>query len=518
MSSSLYLRRNRFGVFLYRRRIPEAARVAFDGRREIVRSLATTRRQDAIPLAQALNLAVEQQIRKALAHSMPERSSLYYLVHPEEFTKDVSQPLADLQQQEQFKEKLRNGFAAAFAHQQAPLKDGVDGKFEPDATPEATQASNIEAPSAERSSTSTSASALSMRELCNRFIKDEETRIGDKMVPNYYTFLDRLADLAPGPVPEFDRECARQIREQIANYPKNIRTAKYQKLSATQILEIVDEDEARLSAKSINNHLDLYTRLFAFALQERYHPGPTNPFAGLKLRQTKTSDREPFTEQELGVIYQLPIFQGSTEHVHGYRPNRYWIPLILYTSGARRSEAACLYVEDIKQDDAGIWYYDHNEKTPDKRKKQPSSVRKTPIHPILIKLGFLDYVAALKDEGQERLFPELRYNKRNGYAKAFGEGWFNPQLKDLGINKTAHHFRHTFRTLASQYRLPLEHINAMAGWEDSGANTGQKVYDHYEFTMTELRESLLLIEFKALDLAKPFPMEALKERSYIDKA
>lgn len=80
MSGSLYLRRNQYGVFHYRRRIPHNARAAFDGRYEVVRSLATTSRRDAIPLAQALNLDVEQQIRKALSRAMPEKNGFYYLL------------------------------------------------------------------------------------------------------------------------------------------------------------------------------------------------------------------------------------------------------------------------------------------------------------------------------------------------------------------------------------------------------------------------------------------------------
>ncbi|WP_462319945.1 DUF6538 domain-containing protein [Halochromatium sp.] len=100
MPSTLYLRRNRSGIYYYRRRLPSAVRAAFDGRREIVRSLATTRRRDAIPLAQAPDLDIEQQIRKALAHSMPEKSSFYYLLHPEEFSKDIGQLLADIQDNE----------------------------------------------------------------------------------------------------------------------------------------------------------------------------------------------------------------------------------------------------------------------------------------------------------------------------------------------------------------------------------------------------------------------------------
>lgn len=51
----------------------------------------------------------------------------------------------------------------------------------------------------------------------------------------------------------------------------------------------------------------------------------------------------------------------------------------------------------------------------DKSLKNINSQRQMPIHPELIKLGFLKYVEALKANGQERLFPELKHNEIKGY-------------------------------------------------------------------------------------------------------
>ena len=47
------------------------------------------------------------------------------------------------------------------------------------------------------------------------------------------------------------------------------------------------------------------------------------------------------------------------------------------------------------------------DETQGKRVKTTSSIRKVPIHPTLISLGFLDYVKILKANGVDRVFCQL---------------------------------------------------------------------------------------------------------------
>ncbi len=70
-----FLRRNRHGGYHFRRVIPLAVRHAFDGKHEVVLSLRTHCRRDAVVLAQALNLEVEGIIRMAKGQPMPSARS-----------------------------------------------------------------------------------------------------------------------------------------------------------------------------------------------------------------------------------------------------------------------------------------------------------------------------------------------------------------------------------------------------------------------------------------------------------
>jgi integrase len=79
----------------------------------------------------------------------------------------------------------------------------------------------------------------------------------------------------------------------------------------------------------------------------------------------------------------------------------------------------------------------------------------------------------LRDAGEERLFPELRHDKRKGYGKAAG-AWFNDRFLGirLGITrngrKTFHSLRHGFVTALERQDLP-ERIQAQLAGHKRGA-------------------------------------------------
>lgn len=130
--------------------------------------------------------------------------------------------------------------------------------------------------------------------------------------------------------------------------------------------------------------------------------------------------------------------------------NQFWIPIIALYTGMRLDEIAQLHLDDIKQDDEGIWVVDVNADE-EKKLKTPSSKRLIPIHPfILDELKLHKYVEHLKHQGVSRLFPELN-KRRDGYSQAVSK-WFNTSYKikcgivEDGRKKDFHSFRTTFTT------------------------------------------------------------------------
>ncbi len=139
--------------------------------------------------------------------------------------------------------------------------------------------------------------------------------------------------------------------------------------------------------------------------------------------------RDSFTEHELNQIFAAPWFlngRGELTKVGTYRtwmPYRTWLPLIGLLTGARLGEIAQLGIDDIWQNDSGVWLFDitdgadqDDDASPAKKRLKNSNARRQiPVHPKLIELGLLDWHKQLQQHGYKRLFPELKFDAVKGY-------------------------------------------------------------------------------------------------------
>ena len=91
-----------------------------------------------------------------------------------------------------------------------------------------------------------------------------------------------------------------------------------------------------------------------------------------------------------------------------------------------------MHLSDVKEVD-GVWCLDINRRSEDKSLKNDQSVRVIPLHPELVKLGFLRYCDRLRQSGYLRAFPELSWSRSNAkYAKESGRK-MSAMLKKLGM-------------------------------------------------------------------------------------
>ncbi|MHA7680117.1 site-specific integrase [Cupriavidus sp. PET2-C1] len=101
-----------------------------------------------------------------------------------------------------------------------------------------------------------------------------------------------------------------------------------------------------------------------------------------------------------------------------------------------------------------------------------------PIHPELVRLGFLEYVQAMREARHTHLFPALN-NTSKGSAAVFGE-WFRIRLDEIGITdelETFHAFRHTVRSELASLHIGQETTDAILGHVPTGS-TGATTYTH----------------------------------------
>ena len=101
----------------------------------------------------------------------------------------------------------------------------------------------------------------------------------------------------------------------------------------------------------------------------------------------------------------------------------YFLPLMLPLYGGRSSELAGLRLDNVHEN-APIPYIqiEYNE---DRDLKNAQSERKLPIHPELIRLGFVDYVRAMRSLNHIYLFPEMKSPKATSFADTFRKSIFN---------------------------------------------------------------------------------------------
>jgi integrase len=140
----------------------------------------------------------------------------------------------------------------------------------------------------------------------------------------------------------------------------------------------------------------------------------------------------------------------------------------------RGREIAQLYKDDIQQDkNTGIWFFKivSNEKRK-QRTKNNNAKRSVPIHPQLIKLGFLSFVDEAKKNSM--IFPEL-YDKDGNHYKKFGNN-FNRKTTSgwkwkCGVKRdqtSFHSFRHNVINQLERIDIPTRIICFLVGHSYKG--------------------------------------------------
>ena len=151
-------------------------------------------------------------------------------------------------------------------------------------------------------------------------------------------------------------------------------------------------------------------------------------------------------------------------------------------SGSTSSELRAEGITDVRRTDAGTWFLDisasyaeeNGSGGPRKTIKTASSRRRVPIHPELIKIGFLAYVDRRREIAGDDpwLFAGLRpdkYGNRATYAlKRFSAPqMFIPAAIKLEKGQTFYSLRHSFRDALRRCEAPADTLRAIGGWSQA---------------------------------------------------
>ena len=244
-------------------------------------------------------------------------------------------------------------------------------------------------------------------------------------------------------------------------------------LKRVHVVEWRDKLLTHLQSKTVLTRLNAAGSVYRYALSNEKLGGRANPFNGVTVAGAKsaTSSRKGFELATLKTVLD-PLPPLSVIPASAGAHAALWIPLLALFTGARRGELAGLMLDEVGQDENGIWYL-HFRPNALRKLKTGVSERFVPLHKELVALGFPDYVKAAKAAGVSQLFPGI------ANPDSVGE-WFSDFVRSrIGpteVMQDLHSFRHTFKTATRNASLVQEIHDAITGHATPGvsAQTGDR--------------------------------------------
>lgn len=241
--------------------------------------------------------------------------------------------------------------------------------------------------------------------------------------------------------------------------PKHI-FGEQRKLSLRKLAEL-EGDHETLSGASINKALSVVSVTLEYAVKNDLIA--VNPARGVKVQRGKASKKRlPYSIEDLNLIFSNPIFTARSDE-------KSWLPLLGLFTGARLEELAQLHTSDVQEHDC-THYLNIAEIEEGQTLKNQNSIRRVPLHPRLIELGFLDYV---RSRNTKMVFELRPYRGR--YSHAFSK-WFGRFVREkIGITdskKVFHSFRHSFKDAGRDCGLDKAIVDALQGHSDGSVSGG----------------------------------------------
>ncbi|MBL4917461.1 DUF6538 domain-containing protein [Szabonella alba] len=270
------------------------------------------------------------------------------------------------------------------------------------------------------------------------------------------TFLDVVG--ASFPIAKITKVEVRTWKQLLIMYPvKATETKAFAGMNIHQIIKANEKvGKPVLADRTVNRYLSSLGAFLSWAVDQGYIT--SNPTEGLMLNKKAKAPTLPFKTEQLTKLFNSPWFAGckSADEWRNVakpgdvliRDHRFWVPLIMLFSGARPGEIGQLAVNDVRQQH-GHWIMhittEGDETDEGKSVKTAGSMRVVPVHPELIRLGFIDYHAGRVKAGGASLFPGAVRNSRGqmmaDVSREFGRYMTKIGLKE-GRGLSLYSFRH----------------------------------------------------------------------------
>ncbi|WP_336508835.1 DUF6538 domain-containing protein, partial [Sphingobium yanoikuyae] len=359
--------------------------------------------------------------------------------------------------------------------------------------------------------------ALSLSAIYQRYLDDPTRRRCARTMLAHQTTRRVVEDVvgASTPITDITRETCRDLFETLRWLPVNY-SKIYGHLTAREAAVIGKSDTKvrTINPTNLNAYMARFGSLLNWAVAEEYIG--RNPSKGLQLAETvhPQDRRRPFSLQQLQRIFSAPVYTGCKDQEGGYAlPGpviatgaRYFVALVGMLSGARLNEVCQLDVADIRVIEGVTCFViteDSLTGARDKSLKNKASARIVPIHPLLLQLGFMDFVDRKRRSGSLKLFDDLPLGAKGFRSVAYSR-WFARFLVRASADapQTCYHsFRHGFRDAARNARIDRDIVLRLGGWTTGGGHS--EAADSYGtgYHPRVLFDAISKIEYPGLDLA-----------------
>ena len=344
-----------------------------------------------------------------------------------------------------------------------------------------------------------------IREVVDEFLDLRKGTIGEKMLSEYRVLTDEFIEIIGNiPVSSLSKDSIRTYIKIQTQLPINRRkNPKYRDLSIDEIMKL--KDVKPQSRVNVNKFLTRLTTFMRFGVSQGYIKD--NYIDGMKIPISKTEERkkrEPFSPEDLVKILHPKTYldwtidfglktKSDKPNVVKYQNPFYWSFCIGILSGMRTNEISQLLIGDIIKKE-NVWMFSIDE-TEGKSVKTTSSIRKVPVHPTLISLGFIDYVKIIKSKGVDRVFPELT-KQRDGYSTKISQHYNEKFLPSVGVwkkqVKVLYSTRHTFINRCYNKGVDRDIIKSIVGHEPDFT---MDVYGGNPFTPKQLYQGISKVSY-----------------------
>lgn len=319
-------------------------------------------------------------------------------------------------------------------------------------------------------------------------------------------------------VRDLDWDACRAAQSTLARVPRD-RTKAFKGMTLAEAIARAEaEGKPGLSFVSQRQYLGTLKELMELAVNKGLvRTNHASAFKPLKQDMAAEAKRLPFGMEQLAAFFHGKFYKGCAAsgdipYRNSDKDWRFWLPLLCLFLGMRPREVCQMHTSDLKRTGQGTWFVDiaatedEDDTKLSKSVKTLTSRRQVPLHPEVVAIGFVQFVADQAKAGNDpRLFRDLTYNKYGDPAQNALRRFRDTFLPDEIIVKprqTFYSFRHNWRDAARLIEAPADFLKAVAGWSDGKStsdNYGTKSHpDHHIKNMRK-------IAFDGLDLSHLYP-------------